>query len=79
MSCTWANEKGTYDYPPVLFDVVDDYILEASEKNNYHICNKNVPLREFVIPRNDYLRDCIKHYVPRGKKKESSSSRLPLF
>lgn len=79
MSCTWANEKGTYDYPPVLFDIVDDYILEESEKNSYHICNKNVQLKEIVISRNDYLREHIKHYVPRGKKKETSNSRMTLF
>ena len=39
MSCTWANDKGTYEYPPVLFDEVDKYIFECAHKYNYRRVN----------------------------------------
>lgn len=67
-SCTWANEKGTYDYPPVLFDVVDDYILETSEKFNYHKTSNSIVLNDVVLDRIDFMRDKIKEYQPRSKK-----------
>ena len=67
-SCTWANEKGTYDYPPVLFDVVDDYILETSEKFNYHKTSNSIVLNDVVLDRVDFMRDKIKEYQPRSKK-----------
>lgn len=81
MSCTWANEKGTYDYPPVLFDVVDDYILESSEKSHHHLCNKFTVPKEIVLERNNFMRSLIKPYQPRGKKKASVelNQKVSLF
>ena len=55
-SCTWANDKGTYEYPPTLFDKIDEYILETADKNNYHHVGPYEVRREIIRPRNDYLR-----------------------
>ena len=79
-SCTWANEKGTYDYPPTLYDKIDEYILETAEKNFHHHVNPYEVRREIVLQRNDYLRDLIKPYVPRSKKgKETEVKKAELF
>lgn len=69
MSCTWANEKGTYDYPPVLFDEVDTYINEAARKNNYRKVSVSAARNEFVLPRiDDEYKTLLKPYTPRSKK-----------
>lgn len=80
-SCTWSNDKGTYDYPPVLFDTVDQYIIESSDKESYHHVNPYLLRQEIVLERNDYLRDQIKPYVPRNKSKktESAATKVELF
>ena len=56
-SCTMANGKGTYEYPPVKYEVVDGYIREQAEKYKYHHVDPLGIPKEIVIPRNDYLRD----------------------
>ena len=80
-SCTWANDKGTYDYPPTLFDKIDEYILETADKNKHHHVNIYEVRREIILDRNDYLRDKLKAYVPRSKKpkEENTINRIELF
>ena len=79
-SCTMDNGKGTYEYPPVLFDVVDSYILDSADKHKYKICNPYKVANEIILPRGDYMRDLIKPYVPRGNKKQTTdNSRVSLF
>ena len=80
-SCTWANEKGTYDYPPTLFDKIDEYILETAEQQKHHHVNPYEVRREIILDRNDYLRDQIKPYVPRGKKSKVAeiATKVQLF
>ena len=79
-SCTWANSKGTYDYPPVLFDELDGYILENTETFGYHITNKSV-LREVVLPRVETGKSEIKPYTPRSKKttEQKEYPKVSLF
>ena len=79
MSCTWANEKGTYDYPPTLFDKIDGYILESAEKSNYRRINPWEIRREIILPRVDYHKEYVKPYVPRGKNKKTNSIKAVLF
>lgn len=79
-SCTMDNGKGTYEYPPVLFDVVDNYILETADKFKYKICNPHRVVSEIILPRGDYMRDLIKPYSPRGKNKTTdNNNRVSLF
>lgn len=80
-SCTWANEKGTYDYPPVLFDIVDRYIDENAGKYNYHKVSKKLVIPEVSLNRIDEYKDLIKPYKPRGKKKttEKEFPKISLF
>lgn len=80
-SCTWANEKGTYDYPPVLFDVVDEYILENSEKYNYHRTQNIASPVDVPLKRIDFMKDKIKPYQPRSKKTEEQKEfpKVTLF
>lgn len=76
-SCTMANGKGTYEYPPVKFDVVDGYIQELSTKNNYrHVCMSDVP-QEIILDRNDYQRDKLTPYKSRSKKKPVDETGTP--
>lgn len=80
-SCTWANAKGTYEYPPTLFDKIDEYILETADKSNHHHVNPYEVRKEIVLPRNDYLRDQIKPYIPRKKapKEPEFATKVQLF
>ena len=80
-SCTWANEKGTYEYPPTLFDKIDEYILETADKEKHHHVNPYEVRHEIILDRNDYLRDQIKPYVPRGKKSKATeiATKVQLF
>ena len=82
-SCTWANDKGTYEYPPTLFDKIDEYILETAERCKHHHVNPYDVRSEILLPRNDYLRDQIKPYVSRSKtpkpKVEEFATKIKLF
>ena len=81
-SCTWSNEKGTYDYPPVLFDEVDRYIMESASKNNYHAVNMLAMRKEIILPRiEDQYRSLLKPYEPRKKKPrvENEIRKISLF
>ena len=78
-SCTMDNGKGTYEYPLVLFDVVDNYILESADKNKYKQCNPHTVVSEIILPRCDYMLDLIKPYSPRSKKQPSTTNRVSLF
>lgn len=81
-SCTMANGKGTYEYPPVKFDVVDGYIRESTATSNYrHVYPTAVP-KEIIIPRLDYMKDKLTEFKPRGKKKIEETSgpkKIELF
>lgn len=78
-SCTWANEKGTYDYPPVLYDVVDDYIMESAEKHNYHFTNDITTLPDISLPRLDYMKDKITPYKPRTRRKNPKTDDVSVI
>ena len=80
-SCTWANDKGTYEYPPTLFDKIDEYILETAEQNKHHHVNPYSVRKEIIIDRNSYLRDLIKPYTPRSKtpKVNQQETKVQLF
>ena len=80
-SCTWANEKGTYEYPPTLFDKIDEYILETADREKHHHVNPYEVRREIILDRNAYLLDQIKPYVPRGKKSKATeiATKVQLF
>lgn len=80
-SCTWANDKGTYEYPPTLFDKIDEYILETADKNQYHHVNPYAVRKEIVLNRNDYLKELIKPYIPRSSnsKSEQLGTKIQLF
>lgn len=81
-SCTWANDKGTYEYPPTLYDKIDEYILESADKNGFHHVSPLVVRKEILLDRNDYLRESLKPYVPRSKKKsalEVNGEKIKLF
>lgn len=67
MSCTWANEKGTYDYPPTLYDKIDQYILETAERQHHHFVNPYEVRKEIVLSRNNYMRDKLKPFVSRTR------------
>lgn len=75
MSCDWSNSKGTYDYPPVQFDLVDSYIAENAKNYNYTRCGKGICRSTIVLQRNNYMKDLIKPYQPRGKKAEQSKQK----
>lgn len=81
-SCTWANDKGTYDYPPTLYDKIDEYILETADRCKHHHVNPFTVRQEIILTRNDYLREELKPYVPRNKKSKNSDkdvTRVDLF
>lgn len=81
-SCTWSNEKGTYDYPPVLFEEVDKYIVESAYKNNYKTVNLLATRKEFVLPRReDEYKLLLKPYEPRTKKTKTVQTvkKIQLF
>lgn len=68
-SCTMANGKGTYEYPPVKFDVVDSYIRETvAERKHHHVDMLHVP-REIILPRVDYMKDKLTPFKARGRSK----------
>lgn len=69
-SCDWANSKGTYDYPPTLYDVIDRYIDETEKRSNYNPVPQQLK-EEIIFDRCDYRRDIVKPYKPRGKKEET--------
>ena len=79
MSCTWANAKGSYDYPPTLFDKIDEYILQSAEKMNYHKVNPYEVRREIILERCDFHKEYVKPYIPRGKAKNKTSTKAVLF
>lgn len=82
MSCTWANEKGTYEYPPVLFDEVDKYIFECAHKYNYRRVNMLAARKEVILPRiEDEYKFAIKPYESRSKKPkiENERRKISLF
>ena len=79
-SCTWSNDKGSYDYPPTLFDKIDEYISQSAKIYNYHKVNVfEVRERDIVLPRCDYHKEYIKPYIPRSKNKQSNSVKAVLF
>lgn len=75
-SCTMANGKGTYEYPPVKFDVVDNYIRECSDKFSYHHVSPTSIPTEIVIPRLDYMKDKLTPFRSRKKVKPNTSSKI---
>ena len=78
-SCTMANGKGTYEYPPVLFDKEDEYIAELSQKMGYHHCNRNIRPSEIVISRVPEYKDLVTPYKSRQKKVQETSRKQVLF
>lgn len=80
-SCTMANDKGTYEYPPVLFDVVDNYMMESAHKYNYKRVNMLATRREIVLPRReDEYKQLLKPYKPKTIKPNNNSVRkVSLF
>ena len=78
-SCTWANDKGSYNYPPTLFDKIDEYILESAEKFKYKKVNPYEVRREIILDRCDFHKEYIKPYIPRGKNKQKNSAKAVLF
>lgn len=81
MSCTWANEKGTYDYPPVLFDIVDNYIYDNQVKYNWVHCKPNTILDDITLKRVDYKKELIKPYKSKAMKiaEDIASDKVDLF
>lgn len=66
-SCDRNDGTGRYTYPPVKYDVVDNYILENSRLHEYRHTNPNQVRKEIILPRVAYMKDTIKPYKPRTK------------
>lgn len=77
-SCTMANEKGSYDYPPVLFDVEDKMIEENAQKYGWKHVKPNQVRDDITLPRLAEYKDFIKPYVSRAKK-PAPDNKVELF
>lgn len=78
-SCTMNNEKGTYEYPPVLFDKVDSYILESAALNKYRVCNPYTNPTDIVLPRINFMKDLIRPYISDKETKKVNDNKVVLF
>ena len=81
-SCTWANDKGTYDYPPTLFDVIDRYIVENQIKYGYASIATYCSDSDISFTREDTMKEFIRPYVPRKSKEvkpSKSSDKVILY
>lgn len=80
-SCDRNDGTGRYNYPPVKYEIVDNYLLESGYKNNYVHVNPNQIRKEFILPRVDYKKEDIRPYIPRSKsiKSVQQDIKVPLF
>ena len=80
-SCDRNDGTGRYTYPPVKYDVVDNYILESSRINAYRHTNPGQVRKEIIIPRVEYMKDNIKPYKPRSTPSSTpvKDTRVSLF
>lgn len=81
-STTWANKEGSYNYPPVKFDVVDKYIRESTDNNNYRHVNMLADRKEIILPRlDDSYKQFVSPYKPRVVEPTQfpSAKKITLF
>ena len=80
-SCTMDNGKGTYEYPPIVYDVVESYIKETIDKHKHRHVAPTAVCKEVIIPRVSEFKDQLKPFKSRAKKKEDNSNitKIDLF
>ena len=79
MSCTMDNGKGTYDYPPVKYSLLDEWVeFNKIDKGYHHVDPTAVP-KEIIIPRGEYMRDKLKPYRAKGHIEKSNITKIDLF
>lgn len=79
MSCDRNDGSGKYNYPPVEYTQLDNFILENGQKCSYKHVASNQFREEFVLPRVEYMKDNIRPYIAKPRKTVVKDARVSLF
>lgn len=72
-SCTMDNGTGKYNYPPVKYSVLDEWVEESRKTHNYHHVEPTAVPKEIIIPRGNYMREAIRPFKSKAKVKVTES------
>ena len=72
-SCTMDNGTGKYNYPPVKYSVLDEWVEESRKTHNYHHVEPTAVPKEIIITRGNYMRETIRPFKSKAKVKVKDS------
>ena len=79
-SCTMDNGTGKYNYPPVKYSLLDEWVEENKTSKKYRHVEPTAVPKEIIIPRGDYMRETIKPFRSKARiKVDTSTTKTVLW